>query len=129
MESQEKPRFLAPLGKPRDYVDRPEIAVFGEPECIGPAIVDGYASIAAFHRTQQHALHVAEAQQARPLLKAEDRLRDLKRRAKHSHVDISHELHIMQRDVDKARLRGQPVPERVLTRCERLEGTLDGLAA
>jgi hypothetical protein len=35
-----KPRFLAPIGKPRDYVDRPELAVRDEPECIGPAILE-----------------------------------------------------------------------------------------
>jgi hypothetical protein len=50
-----KPRFLAPLGKPRDYVDRPELAVPREPECVGPAILDSYAESAQFQRSQQHA--------------------------------------------------------------------------
>jgi hypothetical protein len=49
-----KPRFLAPLGKPRDYVDRPELAVPREPECVGPAILDSYAESNAFKHSQQH---------------------------------------------------------------------------
>lgn len=124
-----KPRFLAPMGKPRDYVDNPALGVFGEPECIGPAIVDGYAEVALFHRTLQHARDVEVAQQLRPTLAAEDRLKDIRRRAKHSHVDLSHETHIMERDLERARLRSQPAPARVVVRLEKLEGLLDGIAA
>jgi hypothetical protein len=129
MDSSDKPRFLAPMGKPRDYVDNPAMAMRNEPECIGPAIVDGYASIASFHRSQQHALHVAEAQLIRPTLPPESRLSDLRRRAKHSRVDMSHELHIIEREVRKAQMRGQDVPQRVVERLEKLEGLLDGIAA
>lgn len=124
-----KPRFLAPIGQPRDYVDRPAMSVHGEPECISDDIVEGYASVASFHRSQLHALHVAEAVLIRPGLPAEARLRDLRRRAKASSVDMSHTLHILERDVGKARLRGQPVPPRVLERLEGLEALLDGVAA
>jgi hypothetical protein len=124
-----KPRFLAPIGQPRDYVDRPAMGVHGEPECISDEIVDGYASIANFHKSQAHAMHVAEAQLIRPMLPPESRLSDLRRRAKHSNVDISHTLHILERDVRKARMRVQPVPVRVLERLESLEGLLDGVAA
>lgn len=125
----DQPLFLAPMGKPRDYVNHPSLGVPGEPECIGPAIVDGYASIASFHRSQAHALHVAEAVLIRPSLPAESRVRDLRRRAKGSSVDMSHTLHILERDVRKARMREQPVPVRVLERLESLEGLLDGVAA
>ena len=124
-----KPRFLAPLGKPRDYVDRPELAVFGEPECIGPAILDSYAESNAFRFAQQHAVDVAAAQHLRPMLRAEDRLLDLRRRAKYAKVDMSHETHLMERDLVKARGRGQEAPVRVLERLEKLEGLLDGIAA
>lgn len=124
-----KPRFLAPMGKPRDYVDNPALGVFGEPECIGPAIVDGYAEVALFHRTLQHARDVEAAQVLRPTLAAEDRLKDIRRRAKHSSVDLSHELHILEREIRKAQMRGQDVPVRVLERLEKLEGLLDGIAA
>lgn len=124
-----KPRFLAPLGKPRDYVDRPELAVFGEPECIGPAILDSYAESNAFRFAQQHLVDVAAAQQLRPLLACEDRVKDIRRRAKYAHVDLSHETHLMERDLEKARNRGQKAPARVVVRLERLEGLLDGIAA
>lgn len=124
-----KPRFLAPLGKPRDYVDRPELAVFGEPECIGPAILDSYAESNAFRFAQQHAVDVAAAQGLRPQLAAEDRLKDIHRRAKYAHVDLSHEIHIMGRDLEKARKRGREAPVHTLERLERVEGLLDGIAA
>lgn len=124
-----KPRFLAPLGKPRDYVDNPALAVFGEPECIGPAILDSYAESNAFRFSQQHAVDVAAAQSLRPQLAAEDRLRDIHRRAKHAHVDLSHEIHIMNRDLEKSRKRGQGAPVHTLERLERVEGLLDGIAA
>src|SRR4051794_20813641 len=95
-----KPRFLAPIGKPRDYVDRPELAVHGEPECIGPAILDSYAESNAFRHSQQHAADVLAAQKLRPLLPPDDRVRDIQRRAKYAHVDMSHEVHLMQRDLE-----------------------------
>lgn len=124
-----KPRFLAPMGKPRDYVDNPALGVFGEPECIGPAILASYVEVNKRIFTQQHALDVAAAQVSRPLLAAEDRLADLRRRAKYAKVDMSHETHIMQRDLERARGRGQVAPPRVLVRLEKLEGLLDGIAA
>lgn len=124
-----KPRFLAPIGQPRDYVDRPAMGVHGEPECISGEIVNGYAEVALFHRTLQHARDVEAAQLVRPSLPAEARVKDLRRRAKGSSVDISHTLHILERDVRKARMRSQPVPVRVLERLESLEGLLDGVAA
>lgn len=124
-----KPRFLAPLGKPRDYVDNPAMAVPGEPECIGPAILDSYAESNAFRFSQQHAMDVAAAQHIRPLLRAEDRLKDIHRRAKYAHVDLSHELHIMRRDVERARKAGLEPKPHTLVRLERVEGLLDGIAA
>lgn len=124
-----KPRFLAPMGKPRDYVDHPSLGVPGEPECIGPAILKSYVEVNARICTQQHVLDVAVAQVTRPLLAAEDRLKDIRRRAKYARVDLSHETHIMQRDLERARLRGQPAPARVVVRLEGLEGLLDGIAA
>lgn len=124
-----KPRFLAPLGKPRDYVDHPSLAVPGEPECVGPAILDSYAESNAFKHSQQHALDVALAQQTRPLLAADDRVRDIQRRAKYAHVDMSHEVHLMQRDLERAKRGNRRPPVRVLERMEGLEALLDGIAA
>lgn len=144
-----RPRFLAagqgngsgytstPLRELPLVADEPDVVeriseatdIRDEPECIGPAIVDGYAEVAQFQHSQQHQADVLAAQQVRPLLKAEDRLRDIKRRAKGAHVDLSHEMHIMRRDIEKARLRNQPEPERVRNRLTGLEGLLDGIAA
>lgn len=123
----DQPLFLAPMGKPRDYVNHPSLGVPGEPECIGPAIVDGYASVANFHKSQAHALHVAEAQLIRPSLPPESRVSDLRRRAKHSHVDLSHETHIIDREIIKARLAGRELKPRFVERLTALEALLDGV--
>jgi hypothetical protein len=129
LETQEPRRFLAPLGKPRDYVDRPELAVQHEPECVGPAIVENYAEVNRLIFTQQHAVDVAQAQLTRPLLSAENRIKDIRRRAKFAHVDLSREMHLMQRDLERARVANRKPPKRVLERCEGLEALLDGIAA
>jgi hypothetical protein len=126
---QPKPRFLAPIGKPRDYVDRPELAVRDEPECVGPAILDSYAESAAFRFSQQHAVDVALAQQTRQHLAADDRVRDIQRRAKYAHVDMSHEVHLMHRDIERAKAGNRKPPARVLERLQGLESLLDGIAA
>src|SRR3954470_3577138 len=97
-----KPRFLAPITKPRDYVDRPELAVHGEPECIGPAIVDGYAELANFQQTLRHKQSVEAARQERPLLAAEDRLKDAERRAKHAHHNLTGEFHVLRQMLARA---------------------------
>lgn len=123
--SANKPRFLAPLGKPRDYVDNPAMAVPGEPECIGPAILDGYSEAAAFQYSLQHQKAVEDARNLRPQLAAEDRLKDIQRRAKATHCDLSHEIHIMRRDLERARAGGRKTPGRVLSRLERIESVLD----
>jgi hypothetical protein len=115
----------------RDQADRVRdaVSIRDEPESIGPAIVDGYASIANFHRSQQHALDVAAAQNVRPLLKAEDRLKDIRRRARHSHMDLSHETHLLERDLEKYRRRGQQPPQRVFGSLEKLESWIDWVNA
>ena len=128
--SDNKPRFLAPLGKPRDYVDRPELSVRDEPECIGPAIVDGYAEIAAFHRSHQHTLDVMAMRQMRPLLRAEDRLKDAERRAKQARRrDLKGEFVALRGMLSRFQRGGEePKPgSSVLNRLERVEAKLDGL--
>ena len=142
-----RPRFLAPgQGNGTGYTTRPlrelplvadepdiveRIAtatnIRDEPECIGPAIVNGYAEAAAFHRTQQHALEVAEAQARRPDITPENRLKDIQRRAKHSHVNLSREVFTMDQELRRARTGNRKVPGRVLRRMESIEGLLDGL--
>ncbi len=100
-----------------------------EPEALSGAWLQDWAEVAQLHKSQQHAKDVAAAKVLRPMLAAEDRLKDIHRRAKHSHVDLSHELSIMRRELDRARTGGrQPLP-RTLDRMERLEGGLDAIAA
>jgi hypothetical protein len=124
-------REIPSVADEQELVDRIRDAktIRDEPECVGPAILASYAEVNARICTQQHVVDVANAQQLRPLLKAEDRLRDIRRRAKYAHVDLSHETHILARELERARVRAQPVPGRVVGRIERLEGLLDGIAA
>jgi hypothetical protein len=132
----DKPLFLAPAARPGDtidgdrlgYVTNPNLAMRGEPECIGPAILESYAAVNKLLFTQQHLLDVAAAQERRPAIPPDKRLRDVYRRAKDAHVDLSHEIHLIQRALDKARLRGQPVAQPALDRLEGLEALLDGVA-
>lgn len=99
-----------------------------EPEGLGPAILATYAQVNRRILTQQHVLEVAEAQERRPELTPQHRLDDVHRRAKHAHVDLSHPIHLVQKAIDKARLRDQPVNPRALERIERLEALLDGVS-
>lgn len=137
-------RFMGPNGtryKPlRDcpiVADEPEVvdriraatSTRDEPEMLGPAILDSYAESNAFKHAQQHMADVLAAQQIRPLLAAEDRIKDIHRRAKHARVDLSHELGIMNRDLEKARKRGADPKPHTLHRISNLEGLLDGIAA
>jgi hypothetical protein len=141
---QPRRRFLSPTGvrstpmrelpiaaDEPEMIDRIKAAtsIRDEPEVIGPAILNSYAESNAFKHTQQHMADVLAAQQIRPAIEAEDRLKDIHRRAKHARVDLSHEIGIMRRDLDKARQRGaQPKPH-TLHRLTNIEGLLDGIAA
>jgi hypothetical protein len=98
-----------------------------EPETIGPAILASYAEVNRRILTQQHIIEVAEAQERRPELTPQNRLADIQRRAKNAHVDLSHEIHLVQRAIDKARLRDQPVHQGALDRMTGLEALLDGV--
>lgn len=144
-------RFLAPVGlrkSPLRRLDTHPLAEFGperrheqervreatsirdEPEVIhDDAILRDYAQVADLHRSQQHALDVAAAQQLRPMLELEDRIRDIRRRARYAHVDLSRETYLMERDVARAKAGGRRPPVRVLDRAEGLESLLDGIAA
>jgi hypothetical protein len=120
--------FLAPLGKPRDYVDRPELSVRDEPECIGPAILNSYADVNRRIFTQQHVLDVAQAQERRPELTPQNRVDDLRRRAKDGrYQDLTRPLHVIQKELDKARFRGQPAGARTVAKIEAIEALLDGV--
>jgi hypothetical protein len=110
------------------YTSSPFRALHHEPECVGPALVESMAEVNRRILTQQHILEVAEAQQRRPELTPQNRLDTVYQRAKHAHVDMSHEIHLVQRAIDKARLREQPVKPAALNRLEGLEALLDGVS-
>jgi hypothetical protein len=52
----------------------------------------------------------------------------VRQRAKHAHVDMSHPIHLVQKAIDKARMRDQPVSPSAVTRLEGLEALLDGVS-
>jgi hypothetical protein len=137
-------RFLAPNGRTTtkplrelpqvadepEQVDRIREArnIRDEPECVGPAILASYAEVNRRLMTQ-HVIHeVAEAQKQRHEFSPQNRLETVRQRAKHAHVDMSHPIHLVQKAIDKARLRGQPVAPAALVRLEGLEALLDGVS-
>lgn len=148
-----KPRFIAPQARQGDgagYLNEPirrnlpegldefELADHAarvkeatrpedEPECIGPAIVDGYAELAEFQHSLRHQQAVEAARQTRPLLEAEDRIRDAERRAKQSHRNLSGEFHVMRQMLQRAQKGGRKAPAGLIGRLERMEATLDGV--
>jgi hypothetical protein len=95
-----------------------------EPECIGPAILDSYAEGNEFRFAQQHTADVLAARVLRPLLRAEDRLRDAERRAKYAkRRDLNGEF-LALRGMLERELRAciEPKPESaVVRRLERVE--------
>jgi hypothetical protein len=134
----DEPLFLAPMGRPGDpinqdgdrlgYFTKPGLGMRHEPECVGPAIVHGYAQVADFHRAQQHAANVLAMQQTRPLLKAEDRLKDAMRRAKQAHrKDLSGEFLALKHMLAHDLKGGGSAGASTLQRLERVEARLDGL--
>lgn len=74
----------------------------------------------AQHRT----LDVAAQQQLRAALSMEQRMAEAKRRARLRNVDVSHELHVIGRMLERDRLKGR-APEKARTRLEGLERRLD----
>lgn len=139
-------RFLA-LGPGRDYTTQPlrpcpEVAdepdlvdrirsatnTRDEPEAASSAWVASLADINRRLLSQQVILDVAEAQQRRPELTPQNRLDTIKQRAKHAHVDMSHEIHLVQKAIEHARERDRPVKPSALTRIEGLEALLDGVS-
>ena len=98
-----------------------------EPECISGAIVDGYTELAQFQHSIRHQQAVEAARQTRPLLEAEDRIRDAERRAKQSHRNLSSEFHVMRKMLERAEKGGRKAPASLISRLERVEASLDGI--
>lgn len=123
MQYEPKPRFLAPAARVGDghgYVDRPEMAMRDEPECVGPAIVNAQTELAEKYNALRHAAWVAQAQEDRAKLSVPHRIADVRRRAKARHIDMAHELHVTLKMYE----RGNEAAARA--RVEGLEAQLDG---
>ena len=124
-----------PVRKPRLHEQESEetlerirdaVSINDEPECVGPAILDGYQESARFYESLQHLAHVEAAQQARKLLSAEQRLLDAQSRAKRTHTDFSHEFHICRKMIDRAKAGGRKDPRAAIKVLEKVEAKLDG---
>jgi hypothetical protein len=129
--NEPRPRFLAPITKPRDYVDRPELAVRNEPECVGPAILESYATASLLAHSQRHIMEVSHMREnVRPLLRAEDRIRDAERRARQARRrDLKGEFQALRGMLARyQKTNDEPKPDSSLIgRLERVEARLDGL--
>lgn len=126
-------RFLAPAARPgnghgylteptreaQPVADPPEVAarigtatsIFDEPEAPSPAWVDAEADLAATRNALRHAALVEQLRAARQELSLRARIADARRRARAQHVDVSHQLHLVERDLQRAQSRRAPVPE------------------
>ena len=141
-------RFIAPNGRIvtqplRDLplvADEPEVrdrireatSLFHEPECPSKATVDAIADLGRTHSRLRHAADVEQREQDRQALTGrlgavagmEARMLDVRRRAKLQRVDVSRELHVMRKDLERARGSGRQ-PDGVGRRLIALEARLD----
>lgn len=120
-----KPREVSKV-EAQGYTEQPHKALNHEPECVGPAILDGYQESARFYESLRHLQEVEAAQQSRTMLTAEQRYRDAYARAKRTQTDFSHEFHICRKMLDRARAGGRKEPPAAVRVLERVEATLDG---
>ncbi len=127
-------RPLPLVADPPDLTDkiRSATAMCDEPEAIGPAIINAQADLARTYDRLRHHATIQQAEQTRRLLKAEHRIADAQRRAKRQHIDVSHEIRIVQKMLDRARRSNrQQAPEdrqdppAAIARLERIEARLD----
>jgi hypothetical protein len=101
-------------------------SLFDEPECISGGIVS-YTESANKADTLRHARDVEIARQDRQRLESEQRIRAAHERAKRQHVNVSGELHVVQKMLDRAKAGGRREPVAAIRRLEKVEETLDGV--
>jgi hypothetical protein len=126
-----------PVGTDPDVVDRVReaVALCDEPEMISRAISSEYAIVANGHQSLRHAAAVEQARETRKDLAVRHRLADAHQRAKRQHLNVSTEVHIIGKAVDKA-ARGRRLDPAAVTvehlspgdarRLLALEALLDG---
>jgi hypothetical protein len=98
-----------------------------EPECVGPAILDPGGDDAAYLDRLRRAAELQAARLARRELTAEDRLRELHRRAKRARVDVRRELFVMRAMLERAQRSSGRVPAALAGHFERAEARVDGV--
>ena len=105
-------------------------AMCDEPECVDSRAIAHWAEIGAFRHAQQHEAEVRAMRELRPLLRAEDRLRDAERRAKQAkRRDMKGELLALRGMLTREQRRGiEPAPgSALIVSLERAEASLDGV--
>lgn len=123
-----------PLAYDSELVDQAErvgaaATMADEPECCSDDLAD-YARTAAFWRSQRHTAEVLAMQQIRPLLRAEDRIKDAQRRAKQAkRRDLKGEFVALKGMLARFQRGGEePKPgTSILNRLEGVEAKLDGI--
>jgi hypothetical protein len=123
-----------PLAYDRELIDQAErvgaaTTMADEPECCSEDLAD-YAKTATFWKSQRHAAEVLAMREIRPLLRAEDRLRDAERRAKQARRrDLKGEFVALRGMLARFQRGGvEPPPgSSILNRLERVEVKLDGI--
>jgi hypothetical protein len=134
-------KFLAPNGRIvnrplrelHDGGDPPEVvqriaeatSLCDEPECPSKATVDAHADLAKTYDRLRYLADLSEAQKARQLLSIEARMADVQRRAKLRHADVSGEIHIVKKMLERARAGGRADPRAAMNRIELIEARLD----
>lgn len=122
-----------PLGTDLEVVERvaDAVAMCDEPEMISRAISSRYGDEANGkngHTSLRHRAAVEQARDARQTWTVEKRIGVVKLRAKQQRVDVSHELHIIEKALARARSGGRELPAAPMKRLEAVEALLDGVS-
>lgn len=96
-----------------------------EPEAISAAIVDAYADLARTYDRIRHEAEVERMNVIRQALDLEQRMAEAHRRAKRQHINVSHEMRIVQQLVERAQRGNRTTPPEAIRRIERIEAKLD----
>lgn len=132
------PRHLPPAALEhaalRELLDQAQRVAEARAQCDEPERVDSraivtYAETARKHDTLRRAAEIEAARVVRATLRAEDRLRDVERRARQSRRrDLRGEVMALRGMLAREQRRGiEPAPDSALViRLERVEASLDG---
>lgn len=130
------PRELPEVADEPSTVERIRDAasIRDEPEAVSSAWANGRpwlrenAKDARRRHTEHRTADVGQRRVIRDQLDMEDRMKDAQRRAKRHHVDVSHELHVLGKMLERARNGGRKEPPSAVKRMAKLEARLDELS-